>query len=110
MAFFWAGAGGCSSSDDVFVKVLLAPVIPNVFSPNGDGINDVWNIRYLNSYIGASVKVFDRYGKMIFESIGYNTPWDGKKAGKELPVGVYYYIIDPKNGRKAMSGSVTILR
>jgi gliding motility-associated-like protein len=104
------GAGGCSSSDDVFVKVLLAPVIPNVFSPNGDGINDVWNIRYLNSYIGASVKVFDRYGKMIFESIGYNTPWDGKKAGKELPVGVYYYIIDPKNGRKAMSGSVTILR
>lgn len=104
------GAGGCSSSDDVFVKVLLAPVIPNVFSPNGDGINDVWNIRYLNSYIGASVKVFDRYGKMIFESIGYNTPWDGKRAGKELPVGVYYYIIDPKNGRKAMSGSVTILR
>lgn len=104
------GAGGCSSSDEVFVKVLLAPVIPNVFSPNGDGINDVWNIRYLNSYVGATVKVFDRYGKIIFENTGYQTPWDGKFKGKDLPVGVYYYIIDPKNGRQPMTGSVTIVR
>lgn len=104
------GAGGCARSDDVFVKVLFDPVVPNGFSPNGDGINDVWNIKYISSYPGAVIQVFDRYGKQVFSSMGYNTPWDGKLNGADLPVGTYYYIIDPKNGRKARSGSVTILR
>lgn len=105
-----AGAGGCSSTDDLFVKVLLAPVIPNAFSPNGDGINDVWTIRYLDSYVGAIIRVFDRYGKNVFTSTGYQVPWNGKYKDKDVPVGVYYYIIDPKNGRKPISGSVTIVR
>lgn len=104
------GAGGCSSTDNVFVKVLLDPDVPNAFSPNGDGINDIWNIKYISSYPGAIIKVFDRYGKQVFTSTGYNTPWDGQFAGKPLPVGTYYYIIDPKNGRKPSTGSVTIVR
>jgi len=104
------GAGGCSSTDNVFVKVLLEPDVPNAFSPNADGINDVWNIKYLSSYPGAVIKVFDRYGKQVFTSTGYNQPWDGLFNGKPLPVGTYYYILDPKNGRKATSGSVTIVR
>jgi gliding motility-associated-like protein len=103
------GTGGCISTDNVFVKVLLSPEIPSAFSPNGDGINDVWNIKYISSYPGAVIQVFDRYGKKVFTSTGYNTPWDGKIGGKLLPVGVYYYIIDPKNGRKATNGSVTIV-
>jgi gliding motility-associated-like protein len=104
------GAGGCTASDDVFIKLLLQPEIPNAFSPNGDGINDVWNIKYLSSYPGATITVFDRYGRQIFESKGYNTPWDGKENSKDVPSGVYYYIVDPKNGRKSVSGSVTIIR
>ncbi|HSC52466.1 MAG TPA: PKD domain-containing protein [Phnomibacter sp.] len=104
------GEGNCSSSDEVFVNMLEKPVIPNAFSPNGDGINDVWQIKYISSYPGAVVQVFDRYGKQIFMSTGYNTPWDGKQGGKELPIGVYYYVIDPKNGREPMKGSVTLIR
>jgi gliding motility-associated-like protein len=104
------GIGGCASDDDVFVTVLKSPVVPNVFSPNKDGINDTWNIQYLDSYPGCTVEVYDRFGRKILSSQGYNKPWDGKVNGKDMPVGTYYYIINPKNGRKPLSGSLTILR
>ncbi len=104
------GDGGCVRTDDLFVKVLRSPVVPNAFSPNGDGINDTWVIEYLESYPGCTIEVFDRYGRKQFFSEGYKTAWNGTLNGKPLPVGVYYYIINPKNGRKLMTGSLTILR
>jgi gliding motility-associated-like protein len=103
------GIGGCSISDNIFIKVLKNPVIPNAFSPNGDGINDLWIIQYLDSYQGATVDVFNRYGQKVYSSLGYANPWNGKYNGKTLPVGTYYYIINPKNGRQILSGSVTII-
>jgi gliding motility-associated-like protein len=102
--------GGCSATDEIFVKVLVSPEVPNAFSPNKDGINDTWNIQYLETYPGAVIEVFNRYGQVVFKSIGYNKQWDGTLNGGNLPVGVYYYIINPKNGRKPLTGSVTILR
>ncbi len=107
---FLTGIGGCTVSDDVFVKLLKAPEVPNAFSPNGDGIHDVWLIKYLESYPGATVDVFNRYGQTVYSSVGYPRPWDGTSNGKAIPVGTYYYVIDPKNGRKIITGSVTILR
>ena len=104
------GTGGCRTSDQVMIRVLKKPVIPNVFSPNGDGINDVWDIKYLAAYPGATVDVFNRGGQMIFRSQGYTTPWNGTYKGNPLPVGTYYYVIDPKNGREKISGSITILK
>ena len=104
------GLGGCAVSDSLMVTVLKAPVIPNTFSPNNDGINDTWRIQHLESYPGALVQVYDRYGKQVFTSIGYGRDWDGKFLGTPLPIGTYYYIVDPKNGRKLISGSITILR
>jgi gliding motility-associated-like protein len=103
---------GCVSVDDIFVKVLKAPEVPNAFTPNGDGINDFWNIKYLESYVNASVRVFSRYGSMVYYSVkGYAQPWKGQMNGSDLPMGTYYYIIDPKTkGRKVISGSVTIIR
>ena len=104
------GDGGCEAFDVVKVKVLKGLEIPNVFSPNGDGINDTWSILYLDTYPGSTVQVFDRYGREAFSSRGYPKAWDGRKNGTELPAGVYYYVIDPKNGRKPYTGSLTILR
>jgi gliding motility-associated-like protein len=101
---------GCSASDQVMVKMLKAPVIPNVFTPNGDGTNDRWVINYLESYPGATVEVFNRYGQQVFRSVNYSTAWDGTMNGQPLPVGTYYYIINPKNGRKQMTGFVDIIR
>jgi len=100
----------CSNSDSVFVKVLFVPKVPNAFSPNGDGINDKWEIKYLNDYPECTVEIFTRTGQMIFQSYGYTTPWDGTYHGSALPIGTYYYIIQPGRGRATMSGSVTILR
>ncbi|WP_162944834.1 gliding motility-associated C-terminal domain-containing protein [Flavisolibacter nicotianae] len=103
-------ADGCKATDDVLVKVLKTPVVPNAFSPNGDGVHDRWEIPYLDSYPGATVEIFNRYGQKVFESKGYTRPWDGTLNGKALPIGTYYYLIDPKNGRKPLSGFVDIIR
>ncbi|MBP9213218.1 MAG: PKD domain-containing protein [Chitinophagaceae bacterium] len=104
------GNGGCAANDTVRVRILLTPVIPNAFSPNGDGINDTWDITYLNNYVGATVDVFSRNGQTVFSNIGYSKPWDGTYNGKPLPIGVYYFVINPKNGLKLMTGTLTILR
>jgi gliding motility-associated-like protein len=101
---------GCTDNDEVFVKVLKKPKVPNAFSPNGDGINDFWVIEYLESYPGATIDIFNRYGQTVYTSIGYNKPWDGTMNGRPLPVGTYYWVINPKNGRQQMNGSVTIIR
>ena len=104
------GIGGCNTSDTVQIKVLLNPHIPNVFSPNGDGINDTWQLQYLNSYPNCEVDVYNRYGQHIFHSNGYNKPWDGTFNGSPLPVATYYYTINTKKHTHVFSGSVTIIR
>jgi gliding motility-associated-like protein len=105
-----SGSGGCTVSDTIFIKVLKSPTVPNAFSPNGDGINDTWVIKYLESYPGATVDVYNRYGQVVFHSEGYTVNWDGTFKGQPLPIGTYYYIVDPKNGRQKINGSVTIIR
>jgi gliding motility-associated-like protein len=102
---------GCTDSSHVQVVVLKPPIAPNAFSPNGDGINDRWVIRYLDEYPNADVEVFNRYGQPVYHATGgYTTPWDGTYKGQPLPVGTYYWIIRPGSGRKQIDGSVTILR
>jgi gliding motility-associated-like protein len=103
---------GCvgTSTQELDPSVCCAVMFPNAFSPNGDGINDKWEIKYLNDYPECTVEIFTRTGQMIFQSYGYATPWDGTYHGSALPIGTYYYIIQPGRGRATMSGSVTILR
>jgi len=101
---------GCSASSSVKVKVLKAPDVPNGFTPNGDGVNDTWNIKYLDTYPDCTVEVFNRYGLKVYSSIGYPTPWDGTFNGAPLAPAVYYYIINPKHGRSPISGWVTIIK
>ena len=102
--------GNCKSSDTVFVKVLRAPVIPNIFSPNGDGINDRWVISYLDTYPGCVIQIYNRYGQLVRRFVNYSAPWDGKINGADAPIGTYYYIIEPGNGRKPITGFVDIIR
>jgi gliding motility-associated-like protein len=101
---------GCVVVDQVFVKVLQNIDAPNSFTPNGDGINDVWNIKYLDSYPNTSVEIFNRNGERVFFSRGYAVPFDGNYRNQALPVGTYYYIITPNSGRKSVTGSLTIIR
>lgn len=101
---------GCIATDEVFVTVLKPFPIPNVFSPNGDGVHDTWVIPELDKYPNAVVSVFDRYGRRVFFTEGYKRPWDGTFEGKPVAVATYYYIIEPKLIPGIFSGSVTILK
>ncbi|MEO5996160.1 MAG: gliding motility-associated C-terminal domain-containing protein [Chitinophagaceae bacterium] len=102
---------GCGSAvDKVFVRVYQKVVVPNAFSPNGDGINDVWNIENLQTYNEAMITVFNRNGQVVFKSRGYSKRWDGRYNNQPLPFGTYYYTLDLRNGTKVTSGWVLIVR
>lgn len=100
----------CVTTDEVKVTILKNLVIPNIFSPNGDGVNDRWEIPHLDTYPGVIIQLFNRYGQKIHQIINYSTPWDGRINGRDAPIGTYYYIIDPKNGRSPIKGFVDIIR
>ncbi|MBI2274538.1 MAG: gliding motility-associated C-terminal domain-containing protein [Bacteroidetes bacterium] len=104
------GTGNCVVEDEVFVRVLKAITIPNIFSPNGDGIYDLWYIPQLANYPGSTVEVFTRTGQKIFSSAGYDRPWDGTFNGNPVPVATYYYIVRPNFRNLLFSGSVTVIR
>ena len=99
----------CTISRNVYVKLFENIIIPNIFSPNQDGINDFWEIKNLNLYNGVSVIIYDRGGKLIFNSIGYNKPWDGTFNNKPVQTSTYFYIIKILN-YKTYSGSVIVIR
>ncbi|WP_374948969.1 cadherin-like beta sandwich domain-containing protein [Mucilaginibacter sp.] len=82
--------------------------VPNTFTPNGDGINDTWNIGDVDAYPNTTIEVFNRQGQKVFNSLGYGVPWDGTYKGLLLPPGSYYYLI--KNNVNTMSGNLMIIR
>lgn len=105
--------GGCY--DEVNVSIIHCPItIPNVFTPNGDGFNDYFEIDGVENYPGSRLVVFNRWGKKVFESDNYNSGnlWDGKNN----PDGVYYYLFYLRSRIRGEikytehSGAVTIMR
>ena len=105
-----SGIGGCSAMDTVHIKILPRPYVPNAFSPNNDGLNDTWQIKYLDTYQDCEVDIFNRFGQHIFHSLGYKKPWDGTFNGMPQSPGVYAYIIRTKKLNKQFSGTVMIVR
>jgi gliding motility-associated-like protein len=99
----------------------MVNVVPNVtpvdaFSPNNDGINDIWRIKDAENYEQLEVIVFNRWGVKVFQRKPYEnvegSAWDGRNTnGKQLPSGTYYYIIDPhEKGMDILHGTITIIR
>lgn len=84
---------------------------PNTFTPNGDNYNDTWVIRNLDLYPNATVKVFNKWGNEVYDTVTPYEPWDGTYRGKPLPAGVYYYIIVLGNAENnEYTGTITIIR
>lgn len=86
--------------------------VPNAFSPNGDGLNDVWRI-YGNTITKLHVTVWNQYGQRIFESSSQQQGWDGTYKGKVQPVGVYVYHLEVtfQGGKTATKdGDINIVR
>ncbi|HEX3385621.1 MAG TPA: gliding motility-associated C-terminal domain-containing protein, partial [Mucilaginibacter sp.] len=103
----------CESERTKVTEVVVASFKrPNAFTPNGDGINDFWNLEGVDKFPGADIRIFTRNGQQIYHSVNYAIPFDGTYNGHKLPAGVYYYIIDLKQpicyGK--ISGNLTIIR
>jgi gliding motility-associated-like protein len=100
---------GCERTDSATVRVTRE--FPNTITPDGDGVNDVWNIPGLDDFPNVEVVIYNRWGNEIFQSTGYIVPWDGTNNGEDLPTGSYYYIIDYKSpGIENVNGTVNIIR
>ena len=103
-------AAGCRTTLLITVQLIDLTKVPNTFSPNHDGINDVWYVKAIDPYPNAEVMIFNRDGTRVFEAKNPGIKWDGTSAGRELPAGVYYYIIDLKDGSKPVTGWINLVR
>ncbi len=85
--------------------------IPNTITPNGDNYNDTWHIKNIELYPYATVKVFNRWGNLVFDGDKPYKEWDGTTKGEPLPSEVYYYIIELNNSMEnKYNGTITIIR
>ena len=91
--------------------------IPNAFTPDGDGINDVWVINGIEAYPDNQLTVYNRWGNVVYTADGYLNTWNGSSnsnlniGGGELPTGTYYYVIDTKDSNiGVLKGYVYIQR
>ena len=103
---------GCTRIDSVLVTVVPEVVITSGFTPNGDGWNDTWIIDNIELFPECEVEIYNRWGELLFQSVGYRQPWDGRYKGGEVPVGTYYYIVklnDPEFP-EPFTGPLTVIR
>ena len=108
-------ANGCENSDDIIVTLIPEISYPSGFSPNGDGINELWNIDQIEQFPECVIEIYNRWGSIVFRSeSGYPTPWGGEnqKNGKTLPIGTYYYIINLNDEKfpDVITGPITIIK
>jgi gliding motility-associated-like protein len=112
---------GCSTSDNVTVFVDTTPVVPdqdgelyvpNIFSPNDDGQNDVFYV-FGGPFTEFEFSIFNRLGEKSFSSTDQEVGWDGNYRGKPAPIGVYYYqlsLIDETGAEIKTAGNITLTR
>jgi gliding motility-associated-like protein len=83
--------------------------IPNTITPNGDGINDIWEIENIEVFPKAEARIFNRWGQMIYYDSPIDNPWDGYYNGKRLPAGTYVYVLQTYTDIKDYTGTITIV-
>jgi gliding motility-associated-like protein len=101
----------CVETISVFVpeSSRLCLRIPNAFTPNGDGVNDTWDIEYIEKYPSAEVYVFNRWGQKLYAGRPGDASWDGYINGNKAPAGSYTYIVDLRNGLDPFTGVVVVV-
>ena len=104
-------AVGCTKQLDI--EMIVNPQecieIPTAFTPNGDGKNDLWQIKNIELYPHCNMKIFNRWGNLLFESEGYYEFWNGRYNGNKLPSETYYYILNLGNDTNPKTGPVTLI-
>jgi gliding motility-associated-like protein len=107
-AFYVMDENYCMDTIETFLEERID--IPNFFTPNGDGYNDYWVIYGLYQYPTAVVKIFDRYGKEVYDFSGSEVGWNGKYMGIPLASDTYWYSIKLESSSEPLTGPVTIKR
>ncbi|MBL7942642.1 MAG: gliding motility-associated C-terminal domain-containing protein, partial [Flavobacteriales bacterium] len=110
--------GVCGTTSDTAMIVLedcLTVIVPDAFSPNGDGTNDFLVIPNIETYPNNRIEIFNRWGMKVFEASPYNNTWDGTSnhsatIGDPLPVSTYYYVLDLGTGEEAFNGFIYLKR
>jgi gliding motility-associated-like protein len=113
-----ANPAGCTTTRHVNIVVVPPPppVIkaPNTFTPNNDGINDYFFITVIGYGEFESLKIYNRYGQLVFETKSADNKWDGKYNGKPANPGTYYWVFDGANTyyhtKVTQSGFITLIR
>jgi gliding motility-associated-like protein len=114
-------ANGCTSAPSVITIIVnscdvIDFNIPEGFSPNGDGVNDLFVIRGIERYPANTFIIFNRWGDKVFEASNYQNKWDGKTTmglrvgGDDLPIGTYFYVLDLHNGSDIYKGTIYLNR
>jgi gliding motility-associated-like protein len=104
-------ATGCTTRDTVHVAVYEQVWVPDAFTPNGDGLNDVWVLAGIDAFPDALVTLYNRWGEVIFQSDrGYRHPFDGTVGGTRLPSGLYPYTLYTVANKPVRRGKVIIIR
>lgn len=110
------------TSSEVWVQCPVE--IANVFTPNGDGMNDLYSAVNLDDYPQPSITIYNRWGKIVYQMDNYQNDWDGThyKSGAKLKEGVYYVVVSPNSPKynytehketevqKTLSGYVHLMR
>ena len=110
VAMITASINDCASVSDTVRITVLDLFIPAGFSPNGDGVNDLFEITGLSAYSQRALKVFNRWGQEVYSSSSYTNDWDGRaENGQDLSDGTYFYILN-LGGPNAYNGPVIIKR
>lgn len=109
--FSWSiSNGSCPASHDEVTVILHDLVIPNGFSPNGDGTNDNFEIPGLTEYSNVKLEVFNRWGNLVYHNSNYKNDWSGKNSGGEdLTDDTYFYTLDIP-GKKTFKGYFVLKR
>ncbi len=98
----------CPSEDTIQITRFVRLVMPNAFTPNGDGVNDTWEVRNLGSLADAEVFVFNRNGALIYHADKNGKPWDGTYENQKVQSGMYRYLIRTP-GRQPMAGALEVI-
>ncbi len=109
--YYVIDVAGCVGSDTVVITVM-DPIqfnIRNVITMNSDNINDTWNITGVEFFPMTAVKVFNQYGKMLYENEDYKNDWNGSFKGAKLPNGTYYYVVLKGGTEEEYKGTITLL-
>jgi len=83
----------CANTDSMVIKPISIVQVPNAFTPNNDGKNDLFRVLGTELVTRFNLRIFDRYGQLVFETNDKGQGWDGKRKGTDLPTGGFVYIL-----------------